>query len=214
VFYNYTLSSAGIGWLHQLSPTAVMRVNYRYRQFDGESIEFRDNSSNEVTIAIEGQLTPVLSSSGWIGYRRTEFGTVPGLPALDDFTGIIAGGGLTYQLAHGSSLKLDLDRQDYPSNYANNAYYDALGGSLTYQLQRERFTGQARVRLQSNDYNEPDPIVNDTRKDDITTFGLGLGYRVNELLSLQGTYLYEDRESLYRFSYTANVFVLGLIFGF
>ena len=117
-------------------------------------------------------------------------------------------------MGHGSLVRLDVLRIPYPSNYAFNANYVATGGGLTYSLDRGRVSGQASGRFQNNQYDLPDPVTGEIRSDDILTLGLGLGYRVNTKFSLWGSYLYEDRDSLYRYSYTANIFTLGLALGF
>jgi hypothetical protein len=85
---------------------------------------------------------------------------------------------------------------------------------VTYNLNRERLFGQARVRLQNNDYELPDPVTGRERSDDVKTFSLGLGYRFTDLFSLHGSYLHEDRESLTRFSYDVNFFKSGVVLGF
>ena len=84
-----------------------------------------------------------------------------------------------------------------------------------YTLEHGSWYGQARGRYQNNDYELQDQTAGELRSDDIATFGLGLGFRFTELLSLYGTYLYEDRDStIYEASYTTNIFSLGLVFGF
>jgi hypothetical protein len=102
----------------------------------------------------------------------------------------------------------------YPSNYGDNANYLAAGGSLMYTLDRGHFFGQVRGRYQNNDYNVPDLTTGELRSDDIYTVGVGLGFRFATYFSLWGTYLYEDRDSLYQYSYTINTFTLGLGVGF
>jgi hypothetical protein len=141
---------------------------------------------------------------------------VPDNPALavEDYESWTASGGLSYRLGHGSSLRLDLVRSNYPSYFGANAYYTATGGSLMYNLERERLTGQVRVRLQNNDYEVPDYLTGEERSDDITTWGLGLTYRLTDFISLRGAYLYEERDTLYRYSYEANMISLGLLIGY
>jgi hypothetical protein len=220
LFYDYTRLYGTAGWLHQISPILVMTVNYGYIAFDAkdsdiQSNSFRDSSSNELTLGLKGQLSPVVATELAVGYRRTSYDLQPGDPPVSDFSGVIANGFISWDLAHDSALRLDVLRSDYPSNYGPNAYYVATGGSLMYNLDRGSFFGQARGRLQNNDYELPDPSTGDVRSDDIFSLGLGLGYRFTDLFSLWGTYLYEDRDStVYEASYETNIFTLGLVFGF
>jgi hypothetical protein len=83
-----------------------------------------------------------------------------------------------------------------------------------YSLDRGSLFGQLRGRVQNNDYSRPDRDTLEDRSDDIYTFGVGLGYRFTYYLSLWGTYLYEDRQSIDQYSYTINTFTLGLVVGF
>jgi hypothetical protein len=128
-------------------------------------------------------------------------------------------GFINWELAHGSHLRLNLLRSPYPSNFENNAYYTATGGTLTYKLERHRVFGELFVHLQNNDYELPvvDPArpgVEMERSDDIMNLGLGLGYRFTNILSLRGTYMYEDRDTLFPYSYTINIWTLGLVIGY
>jgi hypothetical protein len=148
-----------------------------------------------------------------VGYGIMQFDPQPGDPQVEDFEGAIIEGFLSWQLAHGSVLRLDMLRMPYPSAYGNNANYLATGAGLSYNLDRGSLYGQLHGRVQNNDYTQPDVITGEERSDDIYTLGLGLGYRFTRYFSLWGSYLYEDRQSLYRYSYTANLFSVGLILG-
>ena len=170
--------------------------------------------SHDLTVGLRGQISPVIATELRVGYRVVEFDPAPDEPQVEDFEGAIVNGFISWEMAHGSMLRLDLLRIPYPSNYGDNANYLAAGASLMYALNRGRFFGQVRGRFQNNDYSRPDRITGEDRSDDIYTVGLGLGYRFTYYLSLWGTYLYEDRESLYRYSYTTNIFSLGLVVGF
>ena len=91
----------------------------------------------------------------------------------------------------------------------------ANGASLQYQYEYNRFHAQIRGRYQVNDYAVRDLVTGDNREDQISTVGLGLGYRFGPYISLWGGYLYENRDStLYRFGYDYNVFTLGLVIGY
>lgn len=214
-FYDYDQFNLGIGWLHQLSPTLVMDLHYRHGEFDSQdTLSYRDQTTDEVTLGFEGQVNDVISSGIRFGWRQTDPDLGPGDPQIDDYSGPLVNGRLGYAMAHGGTLRLDLLYTDYPSAFGANAFYTAYGGNVTYQLQRERFTAQARAGLQTNDYDLPDPASGRDRSDDITSFGLGASYRITDIISLTGGYLYEDRDTLYDYSYTSNAFVLGLVVGF
>ncbi len=218
-FYDYTTLTAGAGWLHQLSPTLIMDVRYGLIDFDAqdsptESNSFRDSKSQLLTLGFKGQVNPVVATEIQLGYRTIHYDLKPGDPPVEDYGGFIAAGFVSWEMAHGSILSLDVLRSPYPSNYADNANYVATGAGLTYSLDRGRVYGQVQGRFQNNDYELPDPTTGELRSDDIITAGLGLGVRVNERFTLWGSYLREDRQSLYQYSYVVNIFTLGLVFGY
>ena len=219
LFYDYTRLTGGIGWLHQISPILVMDVKYGIMDFDAhdtefENNDFRDSVSHSLTLGFRGQLSPVVATELRVGYGVMQYNPKPDEPQVEDFEGAIVNGFISWDMAHGSALRLDLLRMPYPSAYGDNANYLASGASLMYSLDRGSLFGQLRGRYQNNDYSRPDRITGQDRSDDIYTFGVGLGYRFTYYLSLWGTYLYEDRQSLYRYSYTINTFTLGLVVGF
>jgi hypothetical protein len=219
LFYDYTRLTGGIGWIHQLSPILVMDVKYGIIDFDAhdspfEENDYRDSLSHGLTVGFRGQINPVVATEVRVGYGVVKYDPPPDAPQVEDFKGAIVNGFISWDLAHGSVLRLDLLRMPYPSAYGDNANYLASGASLLYSLDRGNVFGQLRGRFQNNDYSRPDRVTGEDRSDDISTFGVGLGFRFTNYLSLWGTYLYEDRESLYRYSYKVNIFTLGLVAGF
>ena len=218
LFYDYTRLTAGFGWLHQISEVLVMNVAYRHTEFepdDAQTFSYRTSQSDELTLSFDGQLSPVLATKLLVGYRRTTYDLQPGDPDISDFEGLIARGYVHWELGHGSALRLDLLRSDYPSNFDTNANYVATGGSLLYQYDKHRFYAQARGRYQVNDYELPDLATGRYREDPITTWALGVGYRFGPYVSLWGGFLHEDRDStIYEYSYEYNVFSLGLVVGY
>jgi hypothetical protein len=216
LFYDYQRTSAGIGWLHQLTPILVMDAKYRYIKFEPvDTLRYRNSESDEITVGFEGQISPVVASQIRLGWRETTYDLQPGDDVqFENFSGPVIRGFLNWELAHGSSVRLDLLREDFPSNYDANAYYTATGGTLGYYLNRGRFFGDIFGRYQINDYEVPDRDSGLLRKDDIATFRLGLGYRFTEFFSLNGAYLYEERDSLPEYTYDVNIFTVSLVLGY
>lgn len=219
LFYDYTRISAGLGWIHQLGPNTTMDVRYLRSEFDAHDTEFssngfRDSVSDEVTLGLEGQLSPVVGTGIRVGYLGIRYDLQPGDPPISDFKGFIVNGFFDWSLGHGSVIRLELLRSPYPSNYADNANYVATGGALRYNIDRGSIYASASGGFQNNDYELPDPQTGQIRSDDILTLGLGMGYRLTHYFSLWGSYVYEDRDSLYQYSYTTNIFTLGLVLGF
>ena len=218
LFYDYTRLGGSIGWTHQMNPLLVMDVSYGVTDFDAHDNEFEDNGyrdslAQDLTIAFRGQINPVLATELRVGYREINYDPAPDEPQVEDFSGFIVNGWVSWEMAHGSTLRLDVLRMPYPSAFGDNANYLASGASLMYSMDRGNFFGQLRGRYQNNDYTRPDRITGQERSDDIYTLGAGLGFRFTNYLSLWGTYLFEDRDTLYRYSYTINTFTLGLVVG-
>jgi len=221
-FHDYSQYAGGIGWLHQISPTAVMDIKYRHGEYDAEDpVGYRDNTSDELDLGFRGQLTELLSSEVSFGWRESEYDVRPGDPEIENYSSLVVRGGLGYELSESSNLRLDMIRTDYSSTVGENAYYTATGASLIYTLHLSRLTGQLRARYQENDYDLPVEVLDEDgvrryheRLDEILTFGLGLSIRITDLLSVRGSYLYEDRETMWPFYYETNIFVLGLVVGY
>jgi len=214
-FYDYDRGSVGIGWLHQMSSILVMDVMYNRIDFDPVHTEiWRSYTADQVTVGFNGQLSPVVAAQLRVGWNETQYERSGGAPEFSDYSGPVILGFINWELAHGSHLRLNLLRSPFPSDYDLNAYYTATGGTLTYKLERHRVFGELFVRLQNNDYELPDVSLNLPRSDDILNLGLGLGYRFTNLLSLRGTYMYEDRDTLSPYSYEINIWTLGLVIGY
>ncbi|NOZ95909.1 MAG: outer membrane beta-barrel protein [Acidobacteria bacterium] len=214
-FYDYDKTRLGAGWIHQISPTLTGGLIYNHEEFNPkDTFGYRQSSSDEIVASFDGQITPVWASRIEVGWRSTSYNKVEGLPKPSDASGLVIRGDLDWTLAHGSVLRLDLIRQDFPSNYQFQSHYVAAGAGLLYKLQLNRFFAHARLRYQNNDYSQPDVVTGQDRSDDITTYGLGVGYRLSSIFSLRGTFTHQKRDSLHPYSYTANVFLIGLTVGF
>lgn len=221
LWYNYNRLVVGAGWLHQISDILTMNIAYRHTDFNPDENqffdnEFRNSTSDEITAGFRGMINPVIKTEIVVGYRTTSYDTPPeAADLIPDFSGFIARGYFNWDMGHGSSLRLDLLRSDYPSNYGINANYVATGASLQYQYDYNRFQAQLRGRYQVNNYEAPDLATGIDREDPISTAAIGLGYRFGPYISLWGGYLYENRDSnIERYSYDYNVFTLGLVVGY
>ncbi len=214
-FYNFTRTAAGAGWLHQLNDVLVLDVTYRRVWFDPvDTFSYRTSTSDEVTVGVEGLLSPVVSTQMRVGWRQTTFDEVDGEQVLEDYSRFIINGFVTWDMGHGSSLNLGLWRETYPSNFGLNAFYDTSRAVLTYRYDRERFFVLARARYQVNDYQVEDVVSGELRKDDITSYTAGLGYRITRIVSLYGSYIHLERDSTTpRNGYDANAISVGVTIG-
>jgi hypothetical protein len=220
-FYDFSRHGLAVGWTHQLSETAKFDLLYRREEFEAEDTmsyirgsSYRDSTSDELSLGLYGRITETLNSELRIGWRETTFKTTSLDPKFDDFSGAVADGYLSWEMAHGSTLTLHLLRWDYPSAYEQNAYYTATGGGLQYDLNLGRLFGRAHFRLQQNEYEVEDQYYNVVRTDDITMWGVRVGYWLTDWLSIRGGYRHEDRESLTPYEFDVNIIHVGLTVGY
>jgi hypothetical protein len=216
-WFDYTQTTVRGGWLHQLTPTLVMDVSLGYRGYDPDSHadQIRKHTATALTVGFRGQVTGVLSTELRVGYGKTDYSEVASeTPGFEDFSGMVINGNVSWALGHGSSLRLDLLRQPFASNYGLNSYYTATGGRLLYDLELGRSFGQVRARLQTNDYNVPDEYLGLKRSDDLKIFGAGWGFRITDKLAVRASYVYEDRDSLDPYAYLNKMWLVDLIFGY
>jgi hypothetical protein len=214
-FYDYSRSHFGAGWLHQINSVMVMDLLYGRSEFEPEgTFAWRTSTSDQVTVGLKGQLSAVLSTELRVGWRMTQYGTFEGEQVVDDFSGFIVQGDVNWALGHGSTVRLGLRRSDHPSNYEVNPYYVTTGADLEYSFDRGRFFSAAGARYQVNSYPVADFDTGEKRKDQINDLGLLVGYRLTSILSLYGSYLWEDRDSnVGRLGYTTNIYSIGVTIG-
>ncbi len=213
-WFDYTQTTARAGWLHQLSPTLVMDVSLDHRDYEPDAVTdgMREYSGNGLTVGFRGQLTEVVSTEMRFGYAETDFSAgASAVPGFEDFSGLVFDGNITWALGSESKLRLDLLRGPFASNYDFNSYYTATGGRLLFDVDRGRFFGQARVRLQTNSYGIPDSITGVKRSDDLRILSAGVGFRFTEKLSVRAAYSHEDRESPDPYGYVNDIFLLDQI---
>jgi len=214
-FYDYDRTRVGGGWIHQMSPTLVGGLIYNHEKFDPkDTFGYRTSSSDEIVFTFDGGITPVWRSGIEVGWRNTSFDQVPGLPKFGDASGLVMRGHLDWTLAVHSTVRLDVLRQDFPSAFQFQSHYVATGAGLSWSYGFDRFSAYARFQYQNNDYNQNDVVTGQNRSDDITTFGLGAGYRLSEVFSLRGSYTYQKRDAIGSYSYDINSFLLALTVGF
>lgn len=217
-WYDYNDWKAGIGWLHQISPTMVMDLSYGYTDYspDGQENVFRKYTANDLTLGLKGNLNDVLTTEFRLGYMATDYDQSAGSHnGFNDFTGLVTEGNVTWAMGNGSRVRLDLIRKPYASNYDLNSYYTGTAGRLLYDLQVDKLFAQASLLSQTNDYDVPDRLSSRTRSDDIFTWDVGIGFRLTDTLSLRGRYIHEDRDSnIDQYGFLNKVYMIDLVFGY
>ena len=216
-WFDYRENRVRTGWLHQLNPLLVMDVSLTFIDYSTDDLReiSRDYTSTSVTAAFRGQLNSVLSTQIRFGYADVNFSaSAEAEPGFQAAAGFVVDGEITWALGSESKLRLDLVGRPFASNYDSNSYYNTTAGRLLYDVDFGRLFGQARARLQHNSYDVPDSVLGVKRSDDIMTLSAGLGFRFTDRLSVRAAYSYEDRDSLAPYSYSNEIWLLDLIFGY
>lgn len=212
-FYSYTREKYGAGWLHQVHDLLVMDVTYSHNVFSSDSeVSYRNYTSDDVSVGFRGQVTPTLSSSIRFGWRRTDHDELPSEVDRGAFSGLVADGHVDLELAHGSTVRLDVRRSEFPSNYADAAYYVSTGAGLSVTVRYGRLGGTVTGRLQRNEYDYDDP--GQSRQDDLLTLSAGINARFTEMVSLSARYSSQERDSLTGLSYDTDTVSVNLTWGF
>ncbi len=216
-WFDYRQSRARAGWLHQLSPSLIMDVSLGFGDYSTDDVtdKSRDYTAIAVTAGLRGQLNDVLSTEVRFGYGQTDFsGAASAEPDFEDFSGLVIDGSITWALGSESTLRLNLLRGPFASNYDLNSYYTATGGRLLFDVDRGRFFGQASILLQNNSYGVPDSVLGIKRSDDLMILGTGVGFRITDRISVRAAYSRDERESFDPYGYVNDIWLLDMIFGY
>jgi len=105
-----------------------------------------------------------------------------------------------------SSVQLSASKYPRESSYTTASYYVSDVYGLAY---RHGFS--ERVQLNANITTGVDTYSNDTRKDNLMGFGVGMSYKLGRMLELNGKYIYSTRDSnLAGADYKSNVYMITI----
>ena len=114
-FYDYTRTTFGAGWLHQLNSVLVMDVSYGRINFEPvDTFAWRTSTSDQLTFGLKGQLSHGLSTELRVGWRQTQYGTVRRRAGRRGLFQVDRQGFINWDLGHGSTVRLKLRRSDLP----------------------------------------------------------------------------------------------------
>jgi len=210
-FYNNRRSSFGAGWLHQVSPNAVLRIGYDHGRFEPEqTLSARGYMSDTVSVSLNGKLGSGFSSDLEVGWKKLDFNLLPEDPELKNTSGWVVSGGLGYTLAHGGQLNFTAGRDWNPSNYSSALGYrsDRLG--LVYRLDLVRIGFDVGGNVGRNVYGGFPDDPSTGRRDQLLLLHAGLNFGIREGLSSRVEYRYQDRTSNAGFAYTVNSVLVSL----
>jgi hypothetical protein len=173
-----------------------------------------DNEFEQETVFARLQVRPSDDSrlAGRIGYAKRRYDTL----SQRDFGGIVGGLNVDWRPTGALTMRVDLFRDIQSEEVLTASYVDVLTLAIRPTM---RLTGKTVLRgllsFSSQDY-EGDPgfsaALGAVREDDITAFGIGLGYEVARNIEMNFDLRRNERKSNYeRFSYTDNLFSVNLL---
>ena len=124
---------AGTSVFWHFVPKASLFLNYSYGWTTfASSSDNRNYTSQNVTVGLQGDMTPKLSSSFRVGYTREDVAN----GSQSGYNGLIMGGDTTYKLTERITLTLSTLRARQESTFGTNAFYVTSTATLAavYQI--------------------------------------------------------------------------------
>jgi hypothetical protein len=192
---NRRTQSASLAFLHDVTPLtrASLRTTYSVERFDYTPA--RDATSISVVPGVEFKPLALVSGSAAIGVRRFR----PENPLIQDFTGVIAHANLAYTLQGFTRFRFSADR-DLAFSYSQSAPYYVTNG---YGLGIDRHIGgkfdlTGGVDWLMHSYKVIEglaPVADEPPVDRLTTWSLGVGYRLARARRVGFDVTYRERTS-------------------
>ena len=168
---------------------------------------------NPAPINLDSTETHYFLGARWEATAKTtgtiKFGTVSKDlkdVTLSDFNGNGFDVSVVWKPKSYSSVQLTASRYPRESAYSTDSYYVSDMYGLAY---RHGFS--ERVELNANITSGVDSYSSGSRKDDLSGFGIGVSYKLNRLLKLDGRYINSSRSSnVTGADYKSNVYMLAI----
>lgn len=182
---------------HALTPmTSVIAEASTYRDAFAFSTD-RDATSMQMSGGIKFDPAALIKGSAFVGYRRY----TPASPDVPEYTGPTVAAALTYTTLSSTRLSVEGTRDVEYSFDRNQPYYvqSGFGGTIT-----QRIAGpldvQARASYRTLAYRDRigAGVLVSERRDQVTTFGVGMGHRLARDLRFAFNVEQQRRTSLVR----------------
>ena len=214
-FFGYDSRTARAGLGYELGRELRAVLSYSYQSVpSAPDRPIVEGTAQDVDLTLTGPLGPVMTGRVFAGYRTQ---TSPkAIGASHDWSGLVLGGSLRRELGRASSLELQLNRTPTVSAFEANAYYvtNSVYATLTAPLPFESWCRVLGGFLR-NDYPNPASAIDSPRRDDVLSWGLGLGRALGRRGSVSADYRREKRDSnVPGYSVTTSGFILQLGYGY
>ncbi len=192
---NRRTQSASLSFQHDVTPLtrASLRTTYSVERFDYSPA--RDATNVSVVPSVEFKPLALISGSVAVGVRRFR----PENPLIQDFSGVVAHANLAYTLQGSTRFRFMADR-DLTFSYSQQAPYYVInqyGVGVDRHL-GGRFDATVGIDWLTHSYKtiigiEPAPATPPV--DRLTTWSLGVGYRLARARRVGFEVTYRERDS-------------------
>ena len=191
-----TTRAYGAGLRFELTPLTMLMVDGEYStaRFDGAVV--RDNDAWSVMPRLRFQPDAFISGELMVGFKTL----TPESPTLQKFEGFIALGNLTVSLLDITEFGVEVERNTEYSFDELHPYYVQTGARVTITQQ---IGGPFDLRVSIGRYelvyrDLPDPAFGPRGTEQLTTGGVGVGYRLGETIRIGVNGQLEKRRSIFR----------------
>jgi hypothetical protein len=168
---HVTATTASLRYIATPLTTVVLKTNVERDRFDVTPL--RNSDSVSVTPGFEFKPFALISGNAFVGYRH--FNALD--PAVPDYTGVTASGGLTYIAREMTRVAVGFRRDIEYSFEVTQPYYVATGTDLSLtQMLGSSWDVVGRIGRTRMDYrNVLNAVAAEARKDRMSSWGIGTG---------------------------------------
>jgi hypothetical protein len=188
------LAGTTVWWKFLPKSDIGLNLQYGTQSFDNDSS--RNTQREIVALTLRGDLTAKLSSTFKIGIEHQE--ATKGGPG---FTGVVTGGGWTYQATERTQITLNTDRTPQVSVFESAQYYVSTSAWLgaRHEFPSRKLAAWLRMGGGEDAYNTKQPTANGVttkyRLDTLLGTSLGVDYAIQPWLRTGVEYSFKQRTS-------------------
>lgn len=182
---NRQVEEARLALRVELTPLTTFAVRSAASRDRFEFTALRDTDSVSVLAGFELEPVALIAGAGFVGLKQ--FSALS--PAVPDFRGVVADVDVSYTLREMTRFAVTVDRDvEYSLEPLQPYYISTSSGLRIVQAIGEAWDVTGRVGLAHLDYQNlltaDQPVISETRRDRVTSYGLGFGRRFGERVRL------------------------------
>lgn len=214
-FFPYRETTARAGLSYEVGAERRATTSYTYHRIPPPAARpLVESSGHDLTVGLDGQITPLLRGRIDLGYRN--WSSPEAASAGQRYSGLLAAVSLQRQLRPGSYFDLRGGRTTDISNFDTNAFYVStfVDGSVSAPVPLG-LSARGAVGYQWNTYRVPTALIGEPREDSILGWAVGLGRNLGVRTYVRADYRRDRRRSnIPGFDVTTDGFIVQLGIGF